>query len=233
MGNRVLLSIVVALMVGSGGAAAQAQETVQPLPSGQVATGRDRDIAVAPSAPASRAEPVPPLRLDPPSATRSSADTPSLREPAAMQMVLGVVIGIATSIAAIQTYSDTRGNVWYTGAVVLGGTLATGAIVCAVGQLSPTRRGGCRGSLVGALAGVVGAVPGLVLLHFVASSPCSGEGEGCLNGRFLGGIASLATATVGYTLGTAFGAQLGWTMGAVSRAPAPMAATASLLSVQF
>jgi hypothetical protein len=152
-------------------------------------------------------------------------------------MVVGVLVGAATVIAAVETYAATDGNLWYTSAVVVGGALGTGAIVCAIGQTSPTRHGGCRGSLVGALVGMIGVVPGLLLFHVSVSAPCSATGEardGCLNGQFVGGFMGLAVAAVGYTMGTAFGAQQGWRLGATGRDPSPIAAaTASLLSVQF
>jgi len=214
---------------------AKAEEPVEPLPPATSAANPDSGEGDTRRAPQARDRESPRLRFNAP-APSSSAGRSSLAEPDTMQMVLGIVMGVGTSIVSIETYAGTHGNVWYTGAAALGGALGTGAIVCAVGQLSPTRRGGCRGSLVGALIGVVGAVPGLLLLYLIAKSPCSGAGEeqdGCLNGQVLGGIASISAAAAGFSLGTAYGAQTGWRLGAVSRGAAPTAATASLLSVHF
>lgn len=233
MGNRVALVFAVAIGVCAG-EVARAQEAVQPLaPARAGAVPESAELRSLP-APQRRDDEPPRPRLHP--WPVSSADHPATHaEPDTAQVVLGMLAGTATVIAAAETYAGTHGSVWYTGAVAVGGALGTGAIVCAVGQLSPTRNGGCRASLMGALVGVLGAVPGLLLLH-VAAAPCSNSGEardGCLGGRAVGEFAGVSVAAVGYALGTTFGARTGWRLGATSRDPSPIAVSASVLAMQF
>jgi hypothetical protein len=150
---------------------------------------------------------------------------------------VGILAGATAVAVSGRLYFATNGNLWYTGAALLGGAVGTGAIVCAVGQSSPTRQGGCRASIVGALVGVVGLVPGLLILR-QASAQCTATGpnadDQCAVGAAVGGLVGLSFAAVGYALGTAFGARAGWEMGATSRyLSPPLAANLPLFSLRF
>lgn len=240
MAKRAGLAFVVVAMAASTGEVARAQEALVPVePLNAPKTGSVPEIAElrTPPAPQARDSEGPRLRFDPPRLASTSDSPTHHSEPETAQLVIGILVGAVTAVVAAETYVGTNHNVWYTGAVVGGGALTTGAIVCALGQISPTRRGGCRGSLVGALVGVVGAVPGLLLLHMIVASPCSATGEardGCLGGQAVLEFMAGSMAGVGYATGTAFGARQGWKLDATSRDPSPIpTATASLLSVQF
>ncbi|HTB60712.1 MAG TPA: hypothetical protein VLC06_22735 [Polyangia bacterium] len=167
-------------------------------------------------------------------------DAPALAEPESSQLAVGLALGLLTVIGAVKVGLATGGDrgLWYAGAVLGGGAVATGAIVCAFGQKSPTRHGGCRASIAGALLGAVGALPGLALLKWQASRPCTATGpnddDACATGAAVDAILDLALAGGGYMLGTAYGARFGWELGATSRfVAAPPAANVSLLSLQF
>jgi hypothetical protein len=169
-----------------------------------------------------------------------SRNAPVTTEPETSQLVVGLALGVVTSMVAIKVGFAAGGarGWWYAGAVLGGGALATGALVCALGQTSPTRHGGCRASIAGALLGVAGAIPGLALLKWQASRPCTATGpnadDSCAVGAAVDAILDLGLAGGGFVLGTAFGARLGWEMGTSTRFVAPPPATSvSLLSLQF
>jgi hypothetical protein len=163
-------------------------------------------------------------------------------EPETSQLAAGLAIGVGAILGAIVAVSSTSSGsrqLWYAGAALLGGTIGTGAIVCALGQKSATRHGGCTTSIAGAVIGsVVGIAPGLLLTKWMASQPCTATGpnadDQCAVGGFAGALVGLTVAGGGYLLGTAYGARMGWELGATPRAigSAP-AANVSLLSLQF
>ena len=214
-------------------ARAQSQPPVQPIPA------RSNTETGAPAAPA-------PTQADDDETPRSHnrAETfnrtvPTESEPESSQLAVGLALSAVTVLAAIKAGSSTSGDrqLWYGAAVLAGGAAATGTIVCLVGQSSPTRHGGCRASILGALIGAVGAVPGLLLLKR-GHGPCTATGpnadDACVTDAAVDGLLDLSLAGVGYVLGTAFGARTGWELGATNRYVAPTPATnVSLLSLQF
>ena len=234
-----LVMVLAGVQAVAAGRAWADQEPVEPLPAQRTAAA-EPSLAAAPGlAPRllqARDVEAPRSWPESPEPRAVSGRHSSLAEPMAMQVAVGILWGVAVVVGAGETYASTKGNLWYTGAVAVGGALGTGAIVCAVGQLSPTRRGGCRASLVGALVGAVAAVPGMFLLREGTTTSCGGMSEeaavGCQSGSLVLRVAGVSLAAVGYTLGTALGAETGWKQGATARLPAP-GATASLLMVRF
>ena len=223
-----LLAAVDAL--GAPMARAQSQTPVQPIPA------RSNTATGVPAATQADDDETPRSHHG---AETFNRTVPTESEPESSQLAVGFALSLVTVLAAIKAGSSTSGDrqLWYGAAVLAGGAAATGAIVCAIGQTSPTRHGGCRASILGALIGAVGAVPGLLLLKR-NPGPCTATGpnadDACVTGAAVDGLLDLSLAGVGYMLGTAFGARMGWELGAASRyvAPAP-AANVSLLSLQF
>jgi hypothetical protein len=159
-------------------------------------------------------------------------------EPETTQLSVGLALGVVAVLVAIKAGASTSGSArwWTAGAVLAGGAAATGLVTCALGQTSPTRHRGCGASLAGALIGALGVVPGLLLLKYQASQPCTATGpnsdDQCVVNASVDAILDLALAGGGYVLGTAFGARAGWELGAVPRASAT-SANVTLLSLTF
>lgn len=216
-------------------AAPAADPTAAPAPADPVPAPAGRPLL----APQAADQEAPHAHHDVEAAT-FNRNAPVATEPETSQLVVGLALGVVTSVVAIKVGFAAGGapGLWYAGAVLGGGALATGAIVCALGQTSPTRHGGCRASIAGALLGVAGAIPGLALLKWQASRPCTATGpnadDSCAVGAAVDAILDLGLAGGGFVLGTAYGARLGWEMGATTRFVAPPPATSvSLLSLQF
>jgi hypothetical protein len=158
-------------------------------------------------------------------------------EPGSSQVIVGILVSAVVSVVAAKTYFATHENLWYTGAVLLTGAAGTSVVVCALGQTSPTRHGGCTASLAGALIGALGAVPGLLILR-KSAEPCTATGpnadDSCTTGAAVGALLGVGLGAIGYSLGTGFGASIGWDRGATLRpAPAPTVASLPLLTVTF
>jgi hypothetical protein len=169
--------------------------------------------------------------------SRSPAEQPTASEPETSQLWVGLLVSAVTlAVIGKETNFGTKGNGWYTAAALTGGALATGAIVCVIGQSSPTRHGGCRGSIIGAVVGAVAIVPGLLLLRHGANSPCTATGanvdDQCAVNGFVDGFLDLSVASLGYVLGSAFGARTGWELGATPRY-IPPAPAVNVVSLQF
>lgn len=225
------------LTLAPSAARAENEPIVEPIPApAPAATGTP-----LPAAPISQAADVEtPHAHHLTESERSTRNAPVEVEPETSQLELGMVLDVLTIIAAIKVASTTSGNqrLWYTGGVLALGALGTGAVVCALGQTSPTRHGGCRASFAGALIGAAGVLPGLLLFKWMASQPCTATGpnadDQCATGGALDGIVGLTIAAGGYVLGTSYGARMGWELGATPRLTAPPpAASVSLLSLQF
>jgi hypothetical protein len=211
---------------------------VEPIPApGPVATGAPAVPAAAPTAAPQVADEEAPHAH--PAAETFSRSAPVSAEPESSQLAVGVVLGLVTVLAAIKVGAGSSGNQrwWHAGGVLAGGALGTGVITCALGQTSPTRHGGCAASIAGALIGAAGVLPGLLLLKWEASQPCTATGpnddDACATDAAVDAIFALAVAGGGYVLGTAFGARSGWELGATTRFTAPPTANVSLLSLQF
>jgi hypothetical protein len=170
--------------------------------------------------------------------TFNRSPAPVSAEPETSQLALGLVLGVVTVFVAIEAGASSGGNArwWAAGGVLAGGAAATGVVTCALGQTSATRHRGCGASLAGALLGALGVVPGLLLLKYQASRPCTATGpnddDQCVVNASVDALLDLALAGGGYVLGTAFGARAGWELGAVPRAAAP-ATNVTLLSLTF
>jgi uncharacterized membrane protein len=159
-------------------------------------------------------------------------------EPETTQLSVGLALGVVTVLVAIKAGASASGDArwWAAGGVLAGGAAATGLVTCAIGQTSPTRHRGCGASLAGALIGALGVVPGLLLLKYEASQPCTATGpnddDQCAVNGAVDAILGLAVAGGGFVLGTAFGARAGWELGAVPRVAAT-GANVTLLSLTF
>jgi hypothetical protein len=82
--------------------------------------------------------------------------------------------------------------------------------------------------MVGALVGSLAVLPGWLLFRY-GSCNRSGDDQCAFDGLF-----EVTLASVGYVLGTSYGARIGWDIGAAPRSPSSLSsATASLLSVHF
>ena len=182
----------------------------------------------------------PTLRADPrisPRVEQTVAPRSVAPEPETAQVVIGLLVSSAAIIAiGAKTSAGTRENGWYIAAALAGGAVGTGAIVCAVGQTSPTRHGGCRASIIGALIGALGVVPGLFLLR--RGSPCTATGpnadDQCAVDGAVDGLLDITFASLGYVLGTTFAARAGWELGVTNRfVSSPPAANISMLSLRF
>jgi hypothetical protein len=155
--------------------------------------------------------------------------------------MVGLLLGVVTVVATIKAGASLSGGArwWAAGGILAGGAAATGLVTCAIGQVSPTRHRGCGASLAGALIGALGVVPGLLVLKYAGSQPCTATGpnddDQCVVDASANAILGIALAGSGYVLGTAFGARAGWELGAVPRAAAPAtpAANVTLLSLTF
>lgn len=161
------------------------------------------------------------------SRSRALPDHPSEPEGAQlMAAILATALGVA--VIGELTKGGTRGAWEYTAAALAGWAVATGAIVCAIGQSSPTRHGGCRASMVGALVGAFAVLPGWLLLRYGTCNK-SGNDQCAFDGLF-----ELTLASGGYVLGTSYGARIGWDLGAAPRsAPSQYSATFTLMSLHF
>jgi hypothetical protein len=235
--RKVLLSFLLAAAAAALAAPAWAQSepVVEPIPAparADAATG-----ALAAPAPQTEDEETPSAHHATQAFNRTA---PSTGEPSGSQLAVGLLLGVVSVYAAIRLGGSTTGDRqwWYGGAALAGGAVATGAVVCAIGQASPTRHGGCRASMAGALIGALAVVPGLLLAVHQASQPCTAgpnaPDDACANAALGDGILDLLIGGGGYVLGTAHGARLGWQLGATPRSAAPgPALNVSLLSAQF
>jgi hypothetical protein len=204
--------------------------------------GPPRGIPEAPAAAAPLASQVrdaeaPRTRPAPPDARVANRGAPAEVEPGTSQVIVGILVGAVVSVIAGKTYFATHGNLGYTAAVFAGGAVGTGAIVCALGQTSPTRHGGCTASLAGALIGALGAVPGLLIAR-QSAGPCTATGpnadDSCAIGGAVGALVGLTVGGLGYALATGFGARIGWDLGATRRFdPPPAVASLPILTVTF
>jgi hypothetical protein len=176
---------------------------------------------------------------EPAAATFNRSTAPMSAEPETSQLLVGLALGVVTVFVAIKAAASLSGSArwWTAGAVLAGGTAATGLVTCALGQTSPTRHRGCGASLAGAMIGALGVVPGLLLLKYQASQPCTATGSNvddqCVVSASFDAIFDLALAGGGYLLGTAFAARAGWELGAVPRATSTPSANVTLLSLTF
>jgi hypothetical protein len=169
--------------------------------------------------------------------SRSTVELPTVSEPETAQIWIGMLVSAVTlAVIGKETNFGTKGSGWYTAAALAGGAVATGAIVCVIGQSSPTRHGGCRGSIIGAVVGAVAIVPGLLLLRYSANSPCTATGanadDQCAVNGFVDGVLDVSVVSLGYVLGSAFGARTGWELGATARY-VPSTPAVNVLSLQF
>jgi hypothetical protein len=170
--------------------------------------------------------------------SRTTTELATASEPERAQIWIGMLVSAVTlAVIGKETNFGTQGSGWYTAAALVGGAVATGAIVCVIGQSSPTRHGGCRGSIIGAVVGAVAIVPGLLLLRYSANSPCTATGpnadDQCAVNGFVDGFLDLSVASLGYVLGSAFGARMGWELGATPRYVLPPAPVVNVLSLQY
>lgn len=242
-----LLLVAALNALGSLPARAEPAPAVDPLPAegsapppaaaGSPEVGPAPALAAPPSAAQARDDEAPAWRPAAPSPrvfNRSKSVDP---EPGAAQVLVGILVSGLAVAGGVTTYFATGENPWYAGAVLLAGAAGTGAVACALGQTSPTRHGGCRASLLGALIGVVGVLPGVAMLR-ASSGPCTATGpnadDSCATGAAIGALVGVSVGAIGYTLGTAFGAKIGWDLGATDRiAPPTPVAGVSLLSLRF
>jgi len=177
-------------------------------------------------------DPLGPLEPEPRSVERPRSE-PKLAPIVAAALWGGVGVG-AVTLALL----GTRMSPWYGLAALEGWAVGAGVIVCAIGQTSPTRRGGCSSSIAGALMGTVGLVPGLVMLRF-AASPCTIQGpnadDRCANQALVYALVGFVVGAGGYVAGTTTGASVGWKLGATMRDPGPTPAVISIqaLTIRF
>ena len=88
---------------------------------------------------------------------------------------------------------------------LLAGPAAVGGIVCILGQGSKHYRGGCSSTVIGAYLGALASIPLAILGAQVDDSSFDDGDQGS---NFFAG--SAIGFMVGYTLGTAAGATIGW-----------------------
>jgi hypothetical protein len=177
-------------------------------------------------------DPLGPLEPAPPLVERPRSE-PKLAPIVAAALWGGVGVGAVTL-----SLLGTRLSPWYGLAALEGWAVGAGVIVCAIGQTSPTRRGGCSSSIAGALLGTVGLVPGLVMLR-LAASPCTIQGSNaddrCENQALIYALVGFIVGAGGYVAGTTTGASVGWKLGAAIRDPGPTSAVISIqaLTIRF
>ena len=139
--------------------------------------------------------------LSPPAA--SAEDRPPETGLAAEQLVLGAAtaaVAMLVPVAAQDTPYEPAGFV-----SLLAGPAAVGGIVCVIGQGSRHYRGGCSSTLIGAYLGALASIPLAILGAQVDDGPFdeSDQGSDLFTGSAIGFM-------VGYILGTAAGATIGW-----------------------
>ena len=178
----------------------------------------------------------PPTAIPPvgraPGAAFVGAPPPASAEPRGYQILAATLIAAGGVGGAVAVGVSSRSAVSVTVALLLA-PVAAGAMVCWIGQSSPTRHGGCAGSMLGALTGaVIGVIPG-ALLVWAGSQPRTfeqDESDG-IEEMIFGAV----LAGVGYMIATPAGAMTGFNLGATRRDPdhLPPAAMASVLTVYF
>jgi hypothetical protein len=154
------------------------------------------------------------------------------------QVVAAVLFGAAGAvIIGLLDHGGRRGNPWpwLSIGALAGWSVGTGLIVCAIGQYSPTRHGGCRGSILGALIGTVGILPGVAMI-WKFQQPCTDNGSdpSCSSVDALFTYVGAGLAGLGYVVGTTVGANVGWSVTATRREPSPSAGTSlPILTIRF
>jgi hypothetical protein len=152
------------------------------------------------------------------------------------QIVTAILFGAAGAvIIGILDRGGRGGHPWYSLAALAGWSAGTGLIVCAIGQFNPTRHGGCSGSILGAIVGTIGILPGAAMIwRFQQSCTDSGSDPSCASVYGLFTYVGAVFAGVGYVAGTTVGANVGWSHTATKPDPTLSAsASVPLLLVRF
>ena len=240
--SRTLVVLLSGLVVISAPAIARATEPITPLPP-TPAPGSPLQTSPQPTAPAAqqtdpddpararrRSRSVPdPQELDDDDPerfahwSRPPPGPPEPSEPFTAQLWVGILSSVF-GLAVVGSVAGIRGNGWYALAALGGWSIGTGLIVCAIGQGSPTRHGGCGASVLGALVGALAILPGVWLLARPHTCTTTGPNadDACAVSGFVDGAGDLLVLSTGYILGTSFGARAGWSFGASYRAPSAL-----------